>query len=189
MPIGYWGLRAVIAGLREWYRKSELSCDRAGLLCGQDPQAALRVHALLAGVIDPSKAHLPSFIQQAREYDAVPDVRESVLKMLQLVDSTHPMAVVRAAELQKWAAREEYRAILSGDYPRRSDDGNVKFTDEARAAARSYRDGLRQSADPLAKAVTGLGATVSGAADSVRRWPRPGDSADEPDATPPNPTG
>ena len=45
MPIGYWGVRAIIQGLNEWYRKSELSCDRAGLLCGQDPKAALRVHA------------------------------------------------------------------------------------------------------------------------------------------------
>ena len=196
MPIGYWSLRAVLAGLREWFRKSELSCDRAGLLCGQDPQAAMRVHALLAGVVDPAKAHLPSFIQQAREYDAVPDVRESVLKLLQVMNAEHPMAVVRAAELQKWAAGEGYRAILSGDYPRRADDANVKFTDEAKAAARHYRDGLRQSSDPLAKVVVGLGGTAFGAADSLRRWLRPDDTADtsstadpadEPDATPPNP--
>jgi Zn-dependent protease with chaperone function len=35
MPIGYIGLRAIIWGLEEWYRKSELSCDRAGLLAGR----------------------------------------------------------------------------------------------------------------------------------------------------------
>ena len=34
------GLKAVIWGLEEWYRKSELSCDRAGLLASQDPEAA-----------------------------------------------------------------------------------------------------------------------------------------------------
>ena len=34
MPIGYLGLRAIIWGLEEWFRKSELSCDRAGLLAG-----------------------------------------------------------------------------------------------------------------------------------------------------------
>ena len=35
--IGYIGLRVIIAALEEWYRKSELSCDRAGVLAGQDP--------------------------------------------------------------------------------------------------------------------------------------------------------
>ena len=42
MPIGYLGLAAIIWGLEEWYRKSELSCDRAGLLAGQDVEAARR---------------------------------------------------------------------------------------------------------------------------------------------------
>ena len=55
MPIGYWGIRAIIQGLNEWYLKSELSCDRAGLLCGQDPRAALRVHATLAGAQNPDE--------------------------------------------------------------------------------------------------------------------------------------
>jgi hypothetical protein len=45
VPLGVIGLRAVIAALHEWQRKSELSCDRAGLLAGQDPQAALRATA------------------------------------------------------------------------------------------------------------------------------------------------
>jgi Zn-dependent protease with chaperone function len=180
MPIGYWGMRAIVAALREWFRKSELSCDRAGLLCGQDPQAALRVHVQLAGALDPDRVHIPSFLRQAHEYQAVPDIRDSVLKLLQLVDSPHPMAVVRAAELQKWAASDGYRAILSGDYPRRSEDRDVKFTDEARAAAANYRDGLRESADPLAKFVSNLGDALSGTAGSVRRWFKP-----DPDTEPP----
>ena len=36
LPIGAWSIRAIILGLNEWFRKSELSCDRAGLLCSQD---------------------------------------------------------------------------------------------------------------------------------------------------------
>ena len=35
IPLGYIGLRAIVAGLEEWYRKSELSSDRGGLLTGQ----------------------------------------------------------------------------------------------------------------------------------------------------------
>src|SRR5262245_18289902 len=41
MALGALGLRAVIAALLEWYRKAELTADRAGLLCSQDPAAAL----------------------------------------------------------------------------------------------------------------------------------------------------
>ena len=49
MPIGYLGLRGIIWGLEEWFRKSELSCDRAGLLAGQDVDAARRALMKLAG--------------------------------------------------------------------------------------------------------------------------------------------
>lgn len=172
IPLGYWGVRAVVTALKEWFRRSELSCDRAGLLCGQDPRAAMRVHALLAGILDPHRVDVAAFLAQAREYEAVADVRDSVLKILQTLDSTHPMAVVRAAELQRWAAGEEYRAILSGAYPKRADDPDVSISEEARAAARAYRDDVAGSADPLAKFVAALGGTVSDTAGSVRRWVR-----------------
>src|SRR6266496_4766062 len=49
MPLGYLGLRAIIWALEEWYRKSELSCDRAGLLAGQDIDAARRAMMKMAG--------------------------------------------------------------------------------------------------------------------------------------------
>ena len=47
--VGYITLRVIIAALEEWYRKSELSCDRAGVLGGQDPAAARRALMKLAG--------------------------------------------------------------------------------------------------------------------------------------------
>lgn len=50
MPIGGWALRAIVAALMEWQRKSELSGDRAGMLCGQDVDTAIRVEMKLAGV-------------------------------------------------------------------------------------------------------------------------------------------
>ena len=51
LPVGGWALRAIIAALMEWQRKSELSGDRAGLLCGQDVHTAIRVQMKLAGGI------------------------------------------------------------------------------------------------------------------------------------------
>jgi Zn-dependent protease with chaperone function len=154
MPIGYWGVRAIVAALQEWYRKSELSCDRAGLLCTQDPQGALRVHALLAGATTPDEMDVAAFLAQAQEYDASGDIRDSVLKLMHLDGRTHPLAALRAAELQKWAASEAYRTILAGQYPRRADDASTSWSDEVKAAAASYRDSFSESSDPLKKVVT-----------------------------------
>src|ERR1700724_3199574 len=122
MPIGYIGLRAIIWGLEEWFRKSELSCDRAGLLAGQDVEAARRALMKTAGGSRRSELSHDAFHQQAHEYDAVPDVREGLLKLLQLQGTTHPFAVIRFAELDRWASEGDYRDILAGNYARREDD-------------------------------------------------------------------
>jgi Zn-dependent protease with chaperone function len=165
MPIGYLGLRAIIWGLEEWFRKSEVSCDRAGLLAGQDVDAARRALMKLAGGPYLSELNPDAFRDQAREYDAVPDLRDSILKLLQLQGNTHPFAVVRFAELDRWATNGEYEAILAGDYPRRDTDRDAKITDEARNAANSYRESWARSEDPLAgifRGVADTGARVAG---------------------------
>jgi Zn-dependent protease with chaperone function len=163
LPVSALGLRAIIAALREWFRKSELSCDRAGLLCGQDPSAALRAHVLLAGGIDPSQVDIASFLQQAGEYESVEDVRDSLLKLRSVEHMSHPLAVVRAAQLQRWAAGEEYRAILAGDYPRRDEDpAHTTWADDVKSAAKSYKDSFTASTDPLAKVFADVGEAISG---------------------------
>jgi Zn-dependent protease with chaperone function len=160
------GLRAVIWGLEEWYRKSELSCDRAGLLATQDVEAARRALMKMAGGRRMAELSHDEFHRQAREYDAVPDVRESLLKLLQLQGTTHPFAVVRFAELDRWADDGEYRAILAGNYPRREDDSETSVGDEFRSAAKSYQDSWNRSADPLIGAVRGV---ANGAAEAGSR--------------------
>ncbi len=109
VPFAWIGLKAVIWGLEEWYRKSELSCDRAGLLASQDVEAARRALMKTAGGSRLAELSHDEFHRQAREYDAVPDVREGLLKLLQLQGTTHPFAVVRFAELDRWADDGEYR--------------------------------------------------------------------------------
>ena len=148
LPIAI-ALTAIIWGLEEWFRKSELSCDRAGLLAGQDLDAGRRALMKLAGGANLSERNPDAFREQAREYDAVPDLRDSVLKLLQLQGNTHPFAVVRFAELDRWAADGDYRQILAGTYPRREDDREAKVTDEVKSAAKSYQDSWNRSQDPL----------------------------------------
>ena len=167
MPAGYWGMRAVIAALLDWYRRAELSADRAGLLCVQDPSAALRAHMLMAGITDPTEADTAEFLQQSSDYDAVETIWDSILKLSHLDGLTHPLSVVRAADLQQWAAGEDYRTILVGDYPRRSEDSETDWKDEVRTAARSYKESWTSSADPLANVLSEVGEAVSDAAGKV----------------------
>jgi Zn-dependent protease with chaperone function len=156
MPIGYIGLRAIIWGLEEWFRKSELSCDRAGLLAGQDIDASRRVLMKLAGGAQLSELNPDAFREQAHEYDAVPDLRDSILKILQLQGTTHPFAVVRFAELDHWASSGQYERILGGDYPRRDSDSSASVGEEVRNAARAYQDSWNRSQDPLIGILRGV---------------------------------
>ena len=165
--IGYIGLKVIITGLEEWYRKSELSCDRAGVLACQDPSAGRRALMKLAGGSRISELSPDEFLKQAREYDAVPDVREGFLKMLQMLGTTHPFAVVRFAELDHWVAEGEYEAILAGNYPRREDDGDASVQDEFKSAARSYQDSWSRSSDPFIGLVKGVAETAVGTGQSL----------------------
>ncbi|WP_285747118.1 M48 family metallopeptidase [Lentzea sp. NBRC 105346] len=168
MPAGYLAMRAIIAALYEWQRKTELTCDRAGLLASQDPQAALRVHVALAGGMDVSEVDTGEFLAQAKEYQEVEDIRDSLLKLLHTERRSHPLAVVRAAELQKWAASEEYRSILTGEYPRREDDSpSSNFTEDIKSAAKSYKESMANSTDPLIKVINEVGEAVAGTAGKV----------------------
>ncbi len=163
MALVYLGLQGIVWGLEEWYRKSELSCDRAGLLAGQDVEAARRALMKTAGGAQMAELSHDEFHQQAHEYDAVPDVRDGLLKLLQLQGNTHPFAVIRFAELDRWAAEGDYRTILSGTYPRREDDRDASVSEEAKAAAKSYQDSWSRSADPLIGAVRGVAESAAGA--------------------------
>ena len=155
--------KGIIWALEEWYRKSELSCDRAGLLAGQDVEAARRALMKTAGGSRLGELSHDAFHQQAHEYDAVPDVREGLLKLLQLQGNTHPFAVIRFAELDRWASGGDYADILAGNYPRRDDDPDASLGDEVKAAAKSYQDSWNRSSDPLIGAVRGVAETAAGA--------------------------
>jgi hypothetical protein len=164
-PVSAFGIRATV---KEWFRMAELSGDRAGLLCGQDPAVALRSHILTAGGFDPAKVDIPAFLRQASEYESVEDVCDSFLKLRNVEGMSHPLAVVRAAQLQKWAASEEYRAILAGDYLHRDNDAPANtWSDDVKSAAKSYKDSFAASADPLTKVFSDVGEAVSGAAGKV----------------------
>lgn len=163
IPIGGWALRAIVAALLEWQRKSELSGDRAGLLCAQDFDTAIRVELKLAGGGHLDKLDSEAFLAQAREYERAGDMRDGLLKLLNLELQSHPFSVLRAAALTQWVDSGGYGALMGGDYPRRADDAGAAFTDDIGSAAQHYRDGFDHSDDPLIRGIRdGLSGIVDG---------------------------
>jgi Zn-dependent protease with chaperone function len=99
----------------QWVRCAEFTCDRAALLATQNPRIIMSVLMKLAGG-SPTLApllNLDAFIEQAKAYDAVRD--NGLGEMLQTVQNaqlTHPVPVIRAREIDRWASSAEYQAIL-----------------------------------------------------------------------------
>jgi Zn-dependent protease with chaperone function len=116
--------------LFEWFRKSELTADRAGLLTVQDPQICISGLLKLVGgsrrLVD--DLNPDEFTKQADLYeDMDEDPLSLYYKFLMLREfmklrETHPMPVMRARELKEWSESEQFRRLLRGDYPRTESD-------------------------------------------------------------------
>jgi Zn-dependent protease with chaperone function len=176
LPVGALALRAIVVAMYEWWRKAELSADRAGLLAAQDPGASLRLSMKMAGGGDLSQIDTAAFLEQAGDYEGGGDLRDSIHKIGMTAFSSEPVPVARAAELQKWVDSGEYARILEGNYPRRDDDRDASVTADVKAAAASYRDGFRDSSDPLVRlarrAAGGATDLAGSAARGARDWAR-----------------
>ena len=101
--------------MMQWVRCAEFSCDRAALLATQDPKIIMSVLMKLAGG-SPTLApqlNLEAFIQQAEAYDtAISDDLGETLRMLQNAQLTHPVPVIRAREIDRWASSSQYHNLL-----------------------------------------------------------------------------
>jgi Zn-dependent protease with chaperone function len=160
-PIVGLAARAVLVALLEWYRKSELSSDRAGLLSVQDPDIALRAMLKMAGGGDVDETSLGEFIQQAEEYRSGGDVADQVFKILNLMGTTHPFWVLRVSEIRGWIESGAYDRILRGEYPRRGEPDRA-YQEDLREAAQAYAEGARDILDQMAGAARRMGETFMG---------------------------
>src|SRR5213079_2814784 len=124
--------------LLEWFRKSELSSDRAGLLASQDPNASLRMFLKMAGGGDMSQMDLNAFLAQAREYEAAGGALDRIFKILGVLGRTHPFNTVRAAELQRWIEAGHYDRVLRGEYTRRGPEAEGRPVDQDIDEAREH---------------------------------------------------
>ena len=99
----------------QWVRCAEFSCDRAALLAIQDPKVVMSVLMKLAGG-SPTLApllNLDAFIEQAKAYDSIgSDSLGEMLQAAQTAQLTHPVPVIRAREIARWASSSQYQAIV-----------------------------------------------------------------------------
>jgi Zn-dependent protease with chaperone function len=110
------------AALLEWDRMSEFTADRASLLVVQNPQILLSLMMKLAGgtLFQRDQMNAAEFLQQAELYRAVDtNVLDRLYKSMLVAPTTHPMLVVRASEIVKWADGNEYQDIIAGRYKRK----------------------------------------------------------------------
>ena len=150
--------------LLEWFRKSELSSDRAGLLASQDANASLRLHLKLAGGGDMKEMDLNAFLVQAKEYEESGGALDRIFKILGVLRRSHPFTTIRAAELQRWIEGGNYDRIIRGEYTRRGpdadqrpvendiDDAREHYMKEAKAVAKDVVDGARRAAQAFSDA-------------------------------------
>ena len=154
--------------LLEWYRKSELSCDRAALLGAQDPDLVLTTFMKLAGGdAYGDTLSLDAFKEQSREYEVDDSAWDTVLKAINTAFRQHPFFTVRAGELQRWTASGDYARILAGEYVKRAsvkpgdglgDDikrGASYYGDQAMAAVEKLGETAKRAKDAFTDAMKG----------------------------------
>jgi Zn-dependent protease with chaperone function len=135
--------------LLEWYRKSEFSADRAGLLTVQSLDTVMSTEMKLAGGKEYGDSlRVDEFIRQAEQYETGGDAWDTVYKILNTVMRTHPMHTVRAAELLRWHRAGGYDKILAGDYLRRGQgDSDQPLAQDFADAAGYYGQKTRETMD------------------------------------------
>ena len=151
--------------LLEWFRKSELSSDRAGLLASQDPTASLRMFLKMAGGGNMKEMDLNAFLVQAKEYEETGGAMDRVFKILNTLMASHPFNTLRAAELQRWIEGGHYDRILRGEYTKRGKDAEDRpiepdideardhYMSEAKAAVKDVMDTAKRAAQAFSDAL------------------------------------
>lgn len=115
LPLGELLVQNLQSQIMEWVRCAEFTCDRAALLVAQESKVVASLLMKLSGGSPSlvSQLNVEAFIQQAQDYDAIGhDQLGAAIKELQTGDLTHPLPVLRAREIDRWANSPAYYQIL-----------------------------------------------------------------------------
>lgn len=100
--------------LYDWMRKSELSADRAALMCVQDKDVAIRTFMKLAGGAPKLYAEMDQeeFLRQIRAYEEADEsTLNKVYKFVITALRTHPFPIMRAKHLDEWITSGEFQRV------------------------------------------------------------------------------
>jgi Zn-dependent protease with chaperone function len=167
LPIAGILVKPLVMALREWDRKSELTADRAALLALQSERENYNVLMKMAGGVDLSQMNVNDFFLQAWEYDNQKTLLDSVYKLLNTIDESHPFPVIRLQELRSWAASGQYQSILDGAYVTRGAESGGAGND-VKEGFEYYKSAFEQTDDPIVKAVKSVGDSLGKAAEGLR---------------------
>ncbi|MFQ3615174.1 MAG: M48 family metallopeptidase [Cyanobacteriota bacterium] len=115
LPLGPLVAQGLQERLLEWVRCAEFTCDRAALLVAQDARVVASVLMKLTGGSPAlaSQLNLDAFLEQARAYDDLSlSEMGKMLRETQTAQRTHPVPVLRAREIDRWASSQEYEKLL-----------------------------------------------------------------------------
>lgn len=116
IPFGNIAAAPIQLALYYWDRMSEFTADRAGLLCCQNKDAAIRAFMKMAGmpVKQFKNMDYKTFILQAKEFKQLDyEALNKVVKFITIANQSHPWTVMRAAELLAWVVSPECNSIIS----------------------------------------------------------------------------
>lgn len=102
--------------LLEWYRISDYTADRMGLLCCQDINAALTTMIKKAGLPKKNYDHIDvlSFLHQSKEFEEnCKGLMDKVVKTLSIRSAEFPWLVVRAGKLYEWYCSDDYKRLIN----------------------------------------------------------------------------
>ena len=167
-PIGGPLLALPLAGIRmalaEWFRASELSCDRAAALVTRDPLAVCRTLMVLAGGAAATELDLDAFLRQAQEFEEPGGALDWISRRRLEMGVTHPLAVRRVRELMDWVHAGDYDQIVDGNYIRRGEEPPAR--EEAAGAADHYSEKLKNAFQDVGEQLESAGKQI---ADWLRR--------------------
>ena len=106
--------KALITALRFWDRCSELSADRAAVLC--DGDATKTVDALLKVHGFEDNINREEFIKQALDlkHFVNDSTANKIMEQLIVQWDTHPLLATRAYECYDWSKTESFKGIIDG---------------------------------------------------------------------------
>ncbi len=147
----------IVRALLFWDRCSELSADRAAVLCDGGADKTVAVLLKLHGY---KHVDREEFLKQAMDLRAfVNDSRSNRLMELMLTqDETHPRLATRAYECYEWSTSDRFKRILEGTY---TPSSRHEFPIAADKATNQFGGGLQHHLRDFSHHPTSVGLLCS----------------------------